>query len=255
MTKLNGAQVSSIESLPQHIAVIMDGNGRWAKSKGLPRLEGHRRGEKSAKALIKAARKSGLKYLTLFAFSTENWQRPVTEVTALMKMFQRVLDSEINELIDNDIRLRIIGQRKSLDPSIQKLVESAEEKTKKCSGMTLSMALSYGGRSEIVDAAKALAKEVANGSLKPEEINESVFTSKLYAPDIPEPDLLIRTSGESRISNFLLWQCAYSEIVISPVFWPDFDEQEFQRCIDEYSKRSRRFGMTADQIQEQAQAV
>ena len=247
MSNSNGTQAHTSDSLPQHVAIIMDGNGRWAKSKGLPRLEGHRRGEKSAKATIKEARKLGIPYLTLFAFSTENWKRPPKEVSALMRMFHRVLDNEIKDLFENDIRLRIIGQRENLDPKIQKLIESAEKKTENCTGMTLCMALSYGGRGEIVDAAKSLAKDVASGTLNPEDITQETLSSRLYAPDIPDPDLLIRTSGESRISNFLLWQCAYSEICISPVFWPDFNEDEFHRCINEFSNRDRRFGMTDEQ--------
>ncbi|MEZ4753395.1 MAG: isoprenyl transferase [Bdellovibrionota bacterium] len=243
------------EALPKHVAIIMDGNGRWAQSKSLPRLEGHRRGEKSAKSTIEEARKLGLEYLTLFAFSTENWKRPPTEVSALMKIFYRVLESEISSLTDNDIRLRIIGNRADLDPKIQDLVLSAEDKTKDCSGMTLCMALSYGGRGEIVNAAKLIAQDVVAGKLEIDQISEESVQQRLYAPEVPDPDLLIRTSGESRISNFLLWQLAYSEICISPVYWPDFDKKEFHRCLNEYILRDRRFGMTSDQVEQQVQAV
>jgi undecaprenyl diphosphate synthase len=235
--------------MPKHVAIIMDGNGRWAKARHFPRAEGHRAGAKAVRRIVEESRRSGIQYLTLFAFSTENWQRPEDEVGALMKLFLQYLESEVSLLLKNDIRLRSIGDPNRLPAAVRESLKRCEDKTAACKSMQLVIAISYGARQEISNAAKAIAEDVLNNKLKVSDINEEKFESYLYTSDIPDPDLLIRTSDEFRISNFLLWQLAYSEIIVSPVLWPDFDEKHFQMCLEEFRQRKRRFGLTEEQIQ------
>jgi undecaprenyl diphosphate synthase len=227
---------------PRHVAIIMDGNGRWAKSRGLPRAAGHRAGADAVRRTVEAARQLGLDYLTLYAFSAENWKRPLGEVTDLMGLLRLYLRSEIATLHKNGIRFRVIGDRSRLGKDILSLIDDVENMTKDNTAMTLLLALSYGGRQEIIEAAKTLAREAAAGRLDPEAIDESKFDQTLYTAGIPDPDLVIRTSGEKRISNFLLWQSAYSEYVFLDVLWPDFGHAEIQWAIDEFLRRERRYG-------------
>jgi len=235
-------------NLPRHIAVIMDGNGRWARQRHLPRIEGHRAGAKTVRMVVEECRRLGVRYLTLFTFSSENWNRPLDEVSALMKLLEGYLRSELAKLIENGIRLRAIGDLSRLPPSSRAMLLENIEKTENLEGMQLILAISYGGREEIISAARRLAEKARDNELQPDEINESLFAGALYAPDIPDPDLLIRTSGELRVSNFLLWQIAYTEMIVSPLYWPEFSKEEFHRCIAEYEKRERRFGLTGEQI-------
>ena len=253
-SKSNEIESSSL-NLPRHVAIIMDGNGRWATKRHLPRVEGHRVGAKTVRMVVEESRRIGIKFLTLFAFSTENWARPATEVAALMQLFKRYLESERELLLKNGIRLRSIGDLKRLPEGVQDVLKETEQATSHLDGMSLVLAVSYGGRDEIVNAARKLAAEVKAGGLNPEAIDEKLLGQRMYAPDIPDPDLLIRTSDENRISNFLLWQLAYSEIVVSSALWPEFSKAEYLRCLNEYSGRSRRFGLTAEQISEQGQAI
>jgi undecaprenyl diphosphate synthase len=236
-----------LTAIPRHVAIIMDGNGRWAQSRNLGRVQGHRSGAESIKMVVEEARRLGVRYLTLFAFSTENWHRPEDEVSSLMKLFKYYLDSELERLLKNDIRLRAIGQIERLPSFVREPLERNQERTAELTGMDLVLALSYGGRSEIVSATRKIAERIKAGELNPADIDEAYFAGNLYAPDIPDPDLLIRTSGENRISNFLLWQLAYSEIIMTPVLWPDFSRDEFYRCISEFGRRNRRFGLTEEQ--------
>ncbi len=233
---------------PQHIAIIMDGNGRWAKQRGLPRIEGHRQGSKSVEKIVTACRARGVKYLTLFSFSTENWNRPKEEVNGLMSLFKLYLNSQTKKLIKNGIRLRAIGDLEKFPKDVLELLRKTEEKTKDFKQMTLVLALGYGGREEITSAVKQIAQDVKESKLNPEDINNDLIKSKMWSSDIPDPELLIRTSGEMRISNFLLWQLAYSEIVITKELWPDFDANVLETCIETFEKRERRFGLTSEQI-------
>ena len=235
--------------VPQHVAIIMDGNGRWAQKRHLPRVEGHRAGAKTVRRIVEESRRMGLRYLTLFAFSTENWQRPEDEVSALMSLFVRYLRSELELLTKNGIRLRAIGDRSVLPEKVRAQLEETERETETFDDMQLVIAVSYGGRRELTQAAQSIARKVASGEIDPEQVDEQCVVDNLYAPDIPDPELLIRTSNENRISNFLLWQLAYSEIVLSELFWPDFSVEEFHRCIDDFSKRNRRYGLTGAQAE------
>ena len=230
---------------PNHVAIIMDGNGRWAQARGLPRIAGHRRGAQSVRTAVKCSVKFGVRYLTLYSFSSENWKRPVREVEDLMDLLRRYLLSEIADLHKNGVRLRVIGDRDELSPDLVKLIEEGEASTAGNDKLELIVALSYGGRSEIVSAIRKIAKKVEAGQLQSDEIDESVLEAHLETADIPDPDLLIRTSGEQRISNFLLWQIAYSELVFLETLWPDFSEKDFLKAINEYQRRERRFGATA----------
>ena len=232
-------------SPPAHVAIIMDGNGRWAQARGLPRIAGHRRGAQSVRTAVKCSVKFGVRYLTLYSFSSENWKRPVREVEDLMDLLRRYLLSEIADLHKNGVRLRVIGDRHELSPDLVKLIEEGEASTAGNDKLDLIVALSYGGRSEIVSAIRKIAKKVEAGQLQSDEIDESVLEAHLETADIPDPDLLIRTSGEQRISNFLLWQIAYSELVFLETLWPDFLEKDFLKAINEYQRRERRFGATA----------
>lgn len=234
--------------LPRHVAFIMDGNGRWASARLMPRVEGHRAGAKTVRMVVEESRRLGIRYVTLFAFSTENWKRPAGEVSALMELFVKYLSSEIELLTQNNIRLRVIGEISRLPQSVQESLAATIRATEGGTAMDLVLAVSYGGRAEIVEAARKIAREVAAGGLDPAQIDESTVAERLYAPDIPDPDLLVRTSNEHRISNFLLWQLAYAEIVMSPVLWPDFTKEEYLRCLCDYAGRERRFGQTNEQV-------
>jgi undecaprenyl diphosphate synthase len=228
--------------LPRHIAVIMDGNGRWARQRGLPRIAGHKAGRESVRVTVRTCARLGIPYLSLYTFSLENWQRPSREVQALMRFLRTVLKSEYLELRENNIRLRAIGRLDLLPPGTRKTLESTMEALSTNTGMVLNLCISYGSRTEIADAARSAAREAAAGRLDPASIDEESFASFLYDPDLPDPDLLIRTSGEMRISNFMLWQIAYTEIVVTDVLWPDFREQHLLSAVEEYLGRERRFG-------------
>ena len=230
--------------LPTHVAIIMDGNGRWAEARGLPRSRGHRKGAESVKTVVKAARELGVGYLTLYGFSSENWKRPIAEVQDLMGLLRIYLRSEVAELRKNDVRVLFIGDRAVLSPDIVDLIEDCEASTEENTSLVLTIALSYGARAEIAAAARHIATDVKNGALQPEQINERMFSGYLETAGTPDPDLLIRTSGEKRISNFLLWQCAYSEFVFVDTLWPDFGRQEFFDAVSEYQRRDRRYGTT-----------
>lgn len=228
--------------IPQHIAIIMDGNGRWAREKGLPRREGHRAGADSVREVVEACKNLGVKFLTLYAFSSENWKRPKAEIRALMALLKEFLRIKTPEMKSQGVRLHAIGRLQDLPSDCQRELSSAIAETSSNSDIDLVLALSYGSREEIVDAARQLAREAASGILDPEDIDNELMSQKLYTAKIPDPDLLIRTSGERRISNFLLWQISYAEIVISEKFWPDFREAELKEAIAEYALRNRRFG-------------
>ena len=234
--------------LPKHIAIIMDGNGRWAKSQGMPRVFGHKSGVTSVREITEATAQLGIEYLTLYAFSTENWNRPPAEVTALMTLLAETIKREINTLNKNSIRLRTIGDLSQLPERSRKALEEGMEKTKDNTRMTLVLALNYSSRWEIVQASKLIAQKVEKGLLKAENINENVFKDHLNTHDIPDPELLIRTSGELRISNYLLWQIAYSELYFTDVFWPDFRTDHLHKAILDFQNRERRFGKISEQL-------
>src|SRR5476651_848024 len=229
-------------NLPRHVAVIMDGNGRWAKSRHLPRIEGHRRGADSAREIIRTAGELGIKYLTLYAFSAENWNRPKDEVDALMKYLVHYLKTETKDLDKSNVRLEVIGQIYRLPENVQEHLRKSIATLSKNNGLTLVMALSYGSRIEIVEAVRAIAEKVKSGKLESVDITEKIISENLWTRGIPDPDLLIRTSGEMRVSNFLLWQISYAELVITPTFWPDFKRPQFFAALEEYARRHRRFG-------------
>ena len=228
--------------IPRHVAIIMDGNGRWAKEHHLPRLSGHEAGRQSVKKVVQAAIAHGVRYLTLYAFSVENWQRPREEVQGLMGLLRLVLREELTEMGREGVRLRAIGRLQDLPEAVREELESAIEKTKANTKLDLILALSYGSRVEITEAAKAIAREAKAGSLDPERVEEKTVSDHLYTRDLPDPDLLIRTSGEMRISNFMLWQISYAEIHVTPVLWPDFGKEEFAAALADYGRRERRFG-------------
>lgn len=235
--------------VPQHIAIIMDGNGRWARGRGLPRIEGHKAGAASVRAACEECIRQGVTYLTLFSFSTENWKRSADEVGGLMELFRRYLDSELSTLLDNGIRLHAIGDLDRLPYPVRLALNRTIKKTEKNTKLNLVLAVSYGGREEIVDAAQKIAQDVAAGKLRPEDVDADCLRSRMWSSTIPDPDLLIRTSGEVRISNFLLWQLAYTEIVLSDVLWPDFNGNALADCIQKFKMRERRFGLTSEQLQ------
>ncbi len=228
--------------IPRHVAVIMDGNGRWAKAKGLPRKMGHVQGGKNVEDLLYVCDDLGIKYFTVYAFSTENWKRSEDEVAALMTLLRSYLSSGFKKAAKNNVRIRIIGDRTRLAPDIQKLIEDLEEDSKNNTGLQFQIAINYGGRDEIVRMMRKTAEDVKSGKVNPEDINEEFISNNLDTKDIPDPDLLIRTSGEQRLSNFLLWQIAYSEFYIADCHWPDFNKDELIKAIEEYNKRDRRFG-------------
>ncbi len=237
------------QRLPRHVAIIMDGNGRWAKRRGLHRVRGHVAGAESVRVVVRLARRLGIEYLTLYTFSEENWQRPTTEIRAIMNLLLRYLRQELAEMQENQIALRAIGDLQRLAENVRRELSRTEEATREGARMTLSLALSYGGRHEIVQAAQSLAEAVQAGRLRPEDITPESFASRLFTTGIPDPDLLVRTSGEYRLSNFLLWQSAYTELYFTDTLWPDFREDDFIKALLEYQQRDRRFGLTQEQVE------
>ncbi len=235
-----------LDDIPVHVAIIMDGNGRWAKKRFLPRLEGHRQGAKAVRRVVEFCRRSGIRYLTLYAFSTENWNRPEGEVSGLMKLLSQFLDSELNDLHKNDIRFRTIGETNRLPDTLVEKIDAAKSRTENNKSMNLNIALSYGGRSEIVRACCKIAQAFREGQMTLDDVDEKYFSSMLDTAGIPDPDLLIRTGGDIRVSNFLLWQLAYSELYFTNVLWPDFDDDVFSAAIQDYKSRQRRFGMVPE---------
>jgi undecaprenyl diphosphate synthase len=229
-------------AVPRHVAIIMDGNGRWAAARGLPRSEGHRRGVEALRRTVRAAGDIGIGILTIFSFSAENWTRPAAEIRDLMGLLRRFIRNDLAELHRNGVHVRVIGEREDLDPEIRRLLEEAEELTQNNDKLTLVVAFNYGARQEIARAARRLAAEVAAGRLQPEAVTAEALGACLDAAELPDPDLIIRTSGEQRLSNFLLWQAAYSELVFVPTYWPDFDRAALESAIAEYRRRERRFG-------------
>ncbi len=234
--------------LPQHIAIIMDGNGRWAQSRGLSRVRGHREGAESVRVVVRECRRLGIKVLTLYSFSTENWQRPKREVDALMKLLSRFLKGERREMMERNIRFNVLGEIERFPQSLSALLREVMWETRDNCEMTLNLALSYGGRAEITRAVKAVAEKCVRGDLDPEAITESVISEQLYTASLPDPELLIRTGGEYRVSNFLLWQIAYTELYVTSDYWPDFREEELNAAIADFHKRERRFGKTSEQL-------
>ncbi len=244
---MHNSQLSP-DVLPQHIAVIMDGNGRWAKEQGKPRVFGHKNGVASVRKTISTSARLGIKAVTLFAFSSENWKRPEEEVGLLMELFMSVLTSEVKKLHKNQLRLRVIGDKSRFSERLQSKIASAEELTKNNSGMLVNIAANYGGQWDITQATKAIAEKVSQGELVPSDVNEEVIRSHLTMSDIPPVDLLIRTGGECRISNFMLWQLAYAELYFTPVYWPEFGEEHLVEAVTWFVNRERRFGCTGEQI-------
>jgi undecaprenyl diphosphate synthase len=234
------------------VAIIMDGNGRWATQRGLTRVQGHRKGKESVREIVETAREIGIEVLTLYAFSTENWERPEREVGALMALLRRYVRSELGKMMKNGIRLVAIGNLRRLPKEVLTDLRAAEQQTRRNTGMTVQLAVSYGSREEIVAAARRLARQVRDGQIAAEDIDEDLFSSALMTAGVPDPDLLIRTSGEMRVSNFLLWQIAYSELYVTDVLWPDFRRPQFLAALDDYARRERRFGRTAAQIAAEA---
>ena len=229
-------------NVPQHIAIILDGNGRWAKTKGMPRNYGHVQGSKNVEKICEEAWKMGIKYLTVYAFSTENWNRPADEVNALMKLLRSYMKTCLKTAAKNDMKVRVIGDITKLDEDIQKRILELEEATKNNGGLNFQIAINYGSRDEITRAVRTLAEDVKEGKLMPEEVNEACIERYLDTHDIPDPDLLVRTSGEQRLSNYLLWQLAYTEFYFTDVPWPDFSKQELEKAIEQYNRRDRRYG-------------
>jgi undecaprenyl diphosphate synthase len=238
------ASPETLTRIPTHIAIIMDGNGRWAKARGLPRLAGHRAGTENLRRILNACVEFNVKILTIWAFSTENWRRPQEEVRGLMDILEQVIDRELNELHKNGVRLRHIGRLEGIAPHLQTKVRHAIELTRDNARLTLNVAFNYGGKAEILDAVKHI---IADG-IRPDDVDENLFARYLYTTSLPDPDMIIRTGNESRISNFMLWQGAYSEYYFTPVLWPDFDKDELRKALEDYARRERRFGMTTEQV-------
>ena len=238
------------QPIPRHVAIIMDGNGRWAERRGLSRIEGHRAGLESVRAVVRAAHELGVRWLTLYAFSLENWNRPKQEVDELMRLLERYIDLEIEEVHDNGIQVRAIGRSDRLPAGVRAKVEEAAARTRDNREMTLVFALSYGGRAEIVDAARRLLRDAESGKVDPERLDEKTFAAYLYDPELPDPDLLIRTGSESRVSNFLLWQIAYTEIYTTSAMWPEFRKEHLVAALEDYQSRERRFGLTSAQVRD-----
>jgi len=234
--------------IPKHLAIIMDGNGRWAEQRQLPRIAGHRQGVRTVREIVQECHQLGVRYLTLYAFSSENWGRPDEEVSALMDLLSIYLQEQFEQMLEKRIRLCVIGQTDRLPLPVRQVLENTVEKTRDNNDMVLTLALSYGARDEILRAVHLLAKKVEAGEISPQQIDEDAFSACLDTADLPDPDLLIRTSGEMRISNFLLWQIAYSEMVFTPVLWPDFGQDELHRALQEFTRRERRFGLTGRQV-------
>ncbi|MDO4813948.1 MAG: isoprenyl transferase [Gemella sp.] len=240
--EVNQENKPNLQKIPEHVAIIMDGNGRWAQKRNLPRIKGHYEGMQTVKKITKYASNLGIKYLTLYAFSTENWSRPKQEVNYLMDLPEKMFSSFMPELMENNVKISVIGDTDKLPANTQKAVNDAIEKTSVNTGLNLIFALNYGSKKEIIDAVKTIAKEVKDGELELENITDELFSEKLHTKNIPDPDLLIRTSGEKRLSNFLLWQLAYSEFIFTNVAWPDYTEEEFFKSLLEYQSRDRRYG-------------
>jgi undecaprenyl diphosphate synthase len=232
----------AVYGAPRHVAIIMDGNGRWAAARGLPRTEGHRRGVEALRKTVRAAGELGIRILTIFSFSSENWMRPVAEIRDLMGLLRRFIRNDLAELHGNNVKVRVIGERDSLAPDIRRLLEEAEELTRENTGLILVVAFNYGARQEIARAVRGIAEDVVHGRLEPAAVTAELIGRRLDAPDLPDPDVIIRTSGEQRLSNFLLWQAAYSELVFVPIYWPDFDRTALENALAEYRRRERRFG-------------
>jgi undecaprenyl diphosphate synthase len=240
--------IPSPQNTPVHVAVIMDGNGRWARRRGLPRIAGHRRGMESIRDLVRVCGDRGIGYLTLFAFSSENWRRPSREVNFLMELFTNALENEVRKLDDNNVRLRVIGDLVRFGPKITTLIRKAEEATAHNTELTLTVAANYGGRWDLTEACARLAERVRSGEIEPQAITEDAVEAELSTHFLPEPDLFVRTGGEQRISNFLLWQLAYTELYFTDILWPDFGAAEFERSLEWFSSRQRRFGQTGEQV-------
>ncbi|WP_338032317.1 isoprenyl transferase [Desulfobulbus rhabdoformis] len=235
-------------TIPRHVAIIMDGNGRWAQERHRPRLFGHKAGADTVREIVEVARKLGIGYLTLYAFSTENWKRPEGEVSGLMGILKNYLQSELRSMLKNDIRLNCIGQMQKLPADVQEILKKSIAETRSCTGMTLNLALNYGGRAEMVEAITRIGHDCRNGTLDPGAISEAVISEHLFTAGQPDPDLLIRTGGENRLSNFLLWQASYAELYFTEVKWPDFHQEAFLAALNSYSQRQRRFGQTGAQV-------
>jgi len=237
-------------ALPRHIAIIMDGNGRWAQQQGKPRIMGHKAGVESVQDIVRAARELGIGVLTLYAFSTENWKRPPLEVQALMGLLKSFLESELATMVHNNVSLRCIGQKDRIPPEVREVLERVIRETADNTGLILNLALSYGGRSEITQAVQAIAQKCMDGALNPEEIDQAFLEQHLYTAGLPDPDLLIRTGGETRLSNFLLWQASYAELYFTEILWPDFRKKDLLHAILDFQKRQRRFGKTGEQAEQ-----
>ncbi|OQX19221.1 MAG: isoprenyl transferase [Desulfobulbaceae bacterium A2] len=237
------------QTLPRHVAIIMDGNGRWAEERHQPRLFGHRAGVTSVRTVVECARELGIAHLTLYAFSTENWRRPLLEVGGLMALLRAFLESELDNMLRNDVRLSCLGQKERLPDDVRQMLDLAMERTSVCGGLVLNLALSYGSRGEMVEAARSLAARCLAGELRPEDFSEELFASAFYSAGQPDPDLLIRTGGERRLSNFLLWQLSYAELYFTETKWPDFGRAEFTAALLDFQQRQRRFGRTGAQLQ------
>ncbi len=234
--------------MPKHVAIVMDGNGRWARQRGLPRIEGHRAGVKSVRAVVEESVRQGVGALTLFAFSSENWRRPKSEVNLLLELFVSALRAEVRRLHDNGVQLRIIGERSAFPQKLQRSIAEAEESTRGNGSIVLQVAANFGGRWDITQAARSLAEDAAAGRLDPSAIDESLFSQRLSFPGLPDPDLFIRTGGEQRLSNFILWQSAYAELYFSDLMWPEFGTDAYAAVIAEFGRRQRRFGLTGEQV-------
>ena len=245
---MSDSDLPPAEALPSHVAIIMDGNGRWAGKRHQPRLFGHRAGVKSVRTVVETAREIGIRYLTLYAFSTENWKRPAAEITGLMALLKKYLQAEVDNLLENDIRLQSIGQQQKLPSEVSRVLDQVKQATAHCRSMTMTLALSYGGRVEIVDAVKRIATACQQGTLDIDAIDEQVISDHLYTAGQPDPDLLIRTGGEMRFSNFLLWQASYAELYFTDLMWPEFGREQFLEAIAEFGRRQRRFGQTGAQV-------
>ncbi|MBI9073132.1 MAG: isoprenyl transferase [Melioribacteraceae bacterium] len=247
-------ELKTLGEIPNHIAIIMDGNGRWAKKRGLPRVAGHKQGVETVREIVETCTQLGVKFLTIYTFSTENWKRPKKEVSTLMRLIVKSLKSETNQLHKNNIRLNSIGDHSSLPELVQEELREAEQKTKNNSAMTLNLALSYSGRWELLEAVRSISHEIKNNKLTEEDINEELLSNHLTTKGIPDPDLMIRSGGEYRISNFLLWQIAYSEIFVTKTLWPDFSAEDLFEAIIDYQRRERRFGLVSEQISKNIQS-
>ena len=241
MSKVTQGVLGKDILVPKHVGVIMDGNGRWAKKRGLPRKFGHREGAKTFRAIARHAKAIGVSYITFYAFSTENWKRPKDEVDAIMDLFEKYLD-EVRDFMDQNIRVRFIGDRTKLNPRLQEKMKNVEEDSKDFDAMTLILAINYGGRDEITHAVKTIADDISSGAISADEITESLIQNRLYTEEIPDVDLIIRPSGEQRLSNFLIWQAAYAEYYFTNILWPDFSNKDFEKAIITFSERNRRFG-------------